>query len=245
MVFSPAKPLRTFEVIVAQVREAIASGRIGAGDRLPTQRELAEQFSVSRNGVLQALRILERMGVIEIRSGRLGGAFVRSSDGHQVRDHLELLLEMDRISVPEMVEFRQLVEGQNAFWAAERGTAAEKQEIRKVVQRIHELETDPTGDAWSLILGHDALFHATVARAAHNRVTSAVMDGLLAALNRQLQSVDRNDGAKVYADLNGIGKAIVGGDSVRARHLMSDHIGEFYSLRAGREAGINTEGGTE
>src|SRR5258706_9258850 len=74
--FVPAQRVRSFDHIVGQIRDAIASGGITPGERLPSERDLGVAFGVSRTTLREALRALEAQGVLEIRTGSRGGALV-------------------------------------------------------------------------------------------------------------------------------------------------------------------------
>src|SRR4051812_41328045 len=74
--FVPAQRVRSFDHIVEQIRAVIGSGGMAPGDRLPSERDLGVAFGVSRTTLREALRALEAQGVIEIRTGSRGGAFI-------------------------------------------------------------------------------------------------------------------------------------------------------------------------
>ncbi|HEY3686847.1 MAG TPA: GntR family transcriptional regulator [Streptosporangiaceae bacterium] len=78
--FRPARPKRAVDQIVAQVEGLLRDGKLRPGDRLPSERALAEQFAVSRNTVREALRILEFNGMLMLKRGSTGGAFVTHPD---------------------------------------------------------------------------------------------------------------------------------------------------------------------
>lgn len=78
--FRPARPQRAVDQIVAQVESLLHDGKLRPGDRLPSERALAEQFAVSRNTVREALRILEFNGMLVLKRGSTGGAFVTQPD---------------------------------------------------------------------------------------------------------------------------------------------------------------------
>src|ERR1700758_2272416 len=82
--YAPVQTRRAFEAVADQIRDQLTSGALQPGDRLPPERELAEQFSLSRNTVREALRSLEMAGVLEFRKGATGGAFVREGHGDAV-----------------------------------------------------------------------------------------------------------------------------------------------------------------
>src|SRR3954452_9704998 len=82
--FAPITVARASSAIADQIRTAIVTGRLTEGERLSPERELAEQFGVSRVTVRDALRSLEAMGLIEVRVGGHGGAFVTAPTGSRV-----------------------------------------------------------------------------------------------------------------------------------------------------------------
>lgn len=79
--FTPVRPRRVYQEICSQVRRRVADGQLKPGDRLPPERELAQALGVSRGAVREALRALEYAGVIAMRAGAKGGAFIREA-GH-------------------------------------------------------------------------------------------------------------------------------------------------------------------
>ncbi|HEY8478022.1 MAG TPA: GntR family transcriptional regulator, partial [Chloroflexota bacterium] len=89
--FRPVSASRTFEAIIAQVQEAILSGKLRYGDRLASERELVQQFGVSRATLREALRSLEALGWIEIRPGAQGGIFVVRPSTDRAGSALEAL----------------------------------------------------------------------------------------------------------------------------------------------------------
>src|SRR5262249_26942203 len=94
MTFQPARTVRAFEAVLAQLRAGIADGRLRPGDRLPPTQTLARDFGVSRNAVLEALRALERSGLVTVRRGARGGAFVRALNGEELTEQLVLMMEI-------------------------------------------------------------------------------------------------------------------------------------------------------
>src|SRR5262245_5846902 len=73
---SAVRTQRTFEAVSAQIREQVRAGALRVGDRLPNERELAKSMAVSRHAVREALRSLESMGMVELKKGATGGAFI-------------------------------------------------------------------------------------------------------------------------------------------------------------------------
>src|SRR5436190_3639698 len=108
--FAPVSVARASSAIAEQIRTAILTGKLKAGDRLSPERELAEQFGVSRVTVRDALRSLEAMGLIEVKVGARGGAFVTAPTGSKVAQTMSDMMLMS-VSTPEdIVEARLIVE---------------------------------------------------------------------------------------------------------------------------------------
>src|SRR5215208_5565279 len=108
--FAPVTVARASSSIADQIRAAILGGRLEQGQRLPPERELAEQFGVSRVTVRDALRTLEAMGLIEVRVGARGGAFVTAPTGAHVAQAMSDMMLMAVISPEDIVESRLIVE---------------------------------------------------------------------------------------------------------------------------------------
>src|SRR3954468_17448726 len=97
---------RTFEEICERIREQLALGVLKPGDKLPPERDLAQQLGVSRNVLREALRSLEMAGVLRLRKGVKGGAFVREGDTSRMNVVMRDMLSLGTISVRELSEAR-------------------------------------------------------------------------------------------------------------------------------------------
>src|SRR3954467_4471621 len=104
--FAPISVARASSSIADQIRQAIVTGKLDQGERLPPERELAEQFGVSRVTVRDALRALEAMGLIEVKVGARGGAFVTVPSGSIVGQTMSDMMMMSAVSPEDIVEAR-------------------------------------------------------------------------------------------------------------------------------------------
>ena len=104
--FRPIQARRAFEEICERIREQLALGVLKPGDKLPPERDLAQQLGVSRNVLREALRSLEMAGVLRLRKGVKGGAFVREGDTGRMNDVMRDMLSLGTISVRELSEAR-------------------------------------------------------------------------------------------------------------------------------------------
>ena len=100
------RPHRAFEDIATQIRNELSTGGLKSGDRLPSERELAARFSVSRNTVREALRSLENAGLLQTHKGAAGGAFIREGGGDAVISSLRDLFHLGAIQPQQLTEAR-------------------------------------------------------------------------------------------------------------------------------------------
>jgi DNA-binding FadR family transcriptional regulator len=117
--------VRSFDEVHEHLREAIFSGRIRPGERLPAERDLCEELGVGRPTLREALRSLESAGMIEVRPGKGGGSYAATPSESTVGDALAALVSLRGASLEDLAEFRVDFEGENAAWAARRADAAD------------------------------------------------------------------------------------------------------------------------
>src|SRR5215467_9029298 len=104
--FRPIHTRRAFEEICERIREQLAFGVLKPGDKLPPERDLAQQLGVSRNVLREALRSLEMAGVLRLQKGVKGGAFIREGDTSRMNVVMRDMLSLGTISVRELSEAR-------------------------------------------------------------------------------------------------------------------------------------------
>lgn len=108
--FKPVQAIRISDRIQKKIKDAILEGRLKSGDRLPTEKEMAEQFGVSMVTLREALRALEIFGLIEKRKGRGGGIFVSQMDDESVKTSLGNYLSFQNLSYHHLLEVRTIIE---------------------------------------------------------------------------------------------------------------------------------------
>jgi GntR family transcriptional repressor for pyruvate dehydrogenase complex len=137
--FQRVSTARVSEAIVEQIRQAIIDGQFQPGDRLPSQRDLAKTFGVGRSALLEAIRILEQSGLLTIRTGGSGGAFVTAPSIRQVSDSLDLLFRREGATREELSEFRIVLESYCCKMAAEKASDDELADIDKQFRELKAL----------------------------------------------------------------------------------------------------------
>ncbi|SHK77194.1 DNA-binding transcriptional regulator, FadR family [Desulfatibacillum alkenivorans DSM 16219] len=147
--FSPVRVGRAGEDVALQIEAAIMDGRVKPGERLPSERDLHVQFGASRGVVREALRALKQKGLIEIKKGAKGGAFIKEAELHNASESLGLFLKLQRISAQSLIEFRESMDRTITTLAITRAEAAEKQELLEGAIQLGNLlnKDDPDMDA--------------------------------------------------------------------------------------------------
>src|SRR5438094_846059 len=108
--FMPTRRDRVSAEILRQLKSAILAGRLKSGDRLPSEKQLAEQFQSSRGSVREAIRTLEQAGLLVVRRGAGGGAVVADGDLRHVTDSLFTLIRLGSVSIHDLTEGRVILE---------------------------------------------------------------------------------------------------------------------------------------
>jgi GntR family transcriptional regulator, transcriptional repressor for pyruvate dehydrogenase complex len=190
--FSPVSLGRVSQVIVDQIRTLIHQGKLKPGDRLPSERELCSRFGVSRVTVREALRVLEAGGLVDIRVGAHGGAFVTTPTNTRLGEGLADLLRLSPLTTAEVTEARMVFELGIVGLVVERATAEDIAALREVCDRQKAALKD---DSYSMTLS--AEFHTRVAACTHNAAIEMLVESFHGPLLMSLKE------AKTRAPLMG------------------------------------------
>ena len=213
------KRRRLHEDIVQQFHSLIRQGRLKHGDRLPAERNLAEQFKVSRSSVREAIRSLELQGLVISKRG--SGTFINTDNLDSVLALIAANLNANSDNLPDVFEMRHLLEPPIAALAAERATTEDVQQLREILeQQRRQIEAGETG------VESDTAFHFALASATHNsaliKVVSAVEDILQLSRGRSLQEPGRPQ--RSLASHWEILETIESRDSQNAQRAMEHHL---------------------
>ncbi|MCP5265630.1 MAG: FadR family transcriptional regulator [Burkholderiaceae bacterium] len=169
--FSPVRPTRAFEEICAQIRREIRRGSLAPTDRLPSERDLAERFQVSRSTVREALRTLEYGGIVTLHKGVKGGAYVQQGDARPITQTVEDLLALGGLSLEEYTEARVAVQSAIIRLACERATDADFAALETNIERTEALGGTDAEARTELTIE----FYRLLAEATGNRAMSMLM----------------------------------------------------------------------
>jgi len=220
--FNPVSSSRISEVIVDQLRQLIRAGKLVPGDRLPSERSLCDRFGVSRVTVREALRVLEASGLVEIRVGARGGAFVTKPSSERVGEGLAELLTLAPMTASDVTEARVVFELGILPMVVERATEEDIAALRSLVEQGLDALEDG-----SYTMAMSAAFHVRVASCTHNPAVEMLVQSFHGPLLMSLQQ------AQVAAPLMGprgahehfaLVDAIERRDLEQARDIMSRHL---------------------
>jgi GntR family transcriptional repressor for pyruvate dehydrogenase complex len=154
-----------------RVRQWIMDGVLSPGDRIQSERALSDTFAVSRPIVREALATLEGEGLLDIRRG---GLHVRELTASPIVDPLVTLFRSDPSSFDDYLEFREIIEGAAAYFAALRATEIDRDNLQKAFDRfVQSHDAGNPGQEAEM----DAAFHVAIYEACHNRAILHVMRG--------------------------------------------------------------------
>jgi GntR family transcriptional repressor for pyruvate dehydrogenase complex len=213
------KKTRIYEEVVSQIHDLVRKGQFKAGDQLPSERELAETFRVSRTSVREALRALETQGLVVSRTGT--GNFVADLPIESLVAPLAALLIEEKHALADVFEMRELIEPHIASLAAERATKRDVERMRKILDKQRgEITRGGSG------VEADADFHFSIGRATQNHALEKLVSGLMEILSHSREESLQTPGrSRASLDSHyGILSAIEDHDKEAAREAMLLHI---------------------
>ncbi len=180
--------VRAYESILMHLHQQVEDGVLKPGEKLPSERRLAERFGIGRSSVRDAIRILEVRGIVKPRQG--GGTIVQAFSSDALVAELAGALVRKRALVQELMEVRCMIEPPLAARAAALASAEQIERLEDILRRQHE-----KARRGEMAVEEDTDFHSEIARAAGNRVMLAVLDTLVGLLTetrrRFLQDEER------------------------------------------------------
>ena len=216
--FETVRRNKVYEEVARQIERLILK-KLKPGDKLPSERELAETLGVSRSSIRDAIRSLELMGMVEPRQG--AGTIIREISSDSLVNPLGNALKRKEELISELLDFRKMLEPPLAARAATRVSADEISEMEEILQRQQEKQSH--GEA---AVAEDAEFHYSIALASGNSVVLKVLDILMDLLRgtreRSLQVEGRPQ--KSLAGHRRILAALKRHDAEAAKAAMRRHI---------------------
>lgn len=220
------KTVPAYELVSDEIQRAVHLGLLMPGDRLPSERDLAQQLGVARMTVREAIRFLARDGHVIAKRGRRGGTWIRARDVSN-RDLVHLAADADR-SIGDVFEYREIIERASARLAAERATPKDVQKLRRLCSAMDKVIAShsklPVSSHLPHFLALDSQFHIEIARIAGNHFICDAVELALAKRYGPFRAVMLTLVADANDDHNELLIAIAAGDGAGAERLMSAHV---------------------
>jgi GntR family transcriptional repressor for pyruvate dehydrogenase complex len=218
--YLPIQTERIYQQIVEQIEQRFVSGELKVGDQLPSERELAEQFAVSRIAVREAVKALREKGLVEIRPGR--GTFITNGTEGVVRHSLGLLMKIGSVGAsPNLVEVREILEPEIAALAA---TRIDEEQIVTMTRAVGLMNM--ALDDVEVFVEADLDFHLALAQATQNPIIPILMNSIIDLLREQRKRIALIDGGLSRGQFHHkkILDAIMRHDPKAARSAMQQHL---------------------
>jgi DNA-binding FadR family transcriptional regulator len=224
---------RVHESVADQIRQAIFGGLLASGHKLPPEREMAQRFQTSRLALREALRALEKEGMITIKQGFRGGAFVADFDNalRALLDSLNTVVKLGRAKSTHLSEVRTLLEPEITKLASLRATNADLSAIEDVVlaqeKRLQAGEFKRELDSGKGPSGRGCLeFHCRLAESAHNPVFNIIVNAVNESIRDPISrsKLTHEMRLRVVTSHRSIFEAMRSRDVERAKNAMTQHI---------------------
>jgi GntR family transcriptional repressor for pyruvate dehydrogenase complex len=188
--YTAVRASRLYQQIVEQIEQSIRSGTLKPGDQLPAERDLAQQFGVSRTAVREAVRSLFEKGLVVATPGR--GTFVVDATQQAIKQSLDMMLSFGRTDGFAFLEdVREILEPEIAARAAERAGEKQLAAMREAISTMDADPQDPT-----TFIEADLDFHLALADAAQNPLILALIDSIVGLLREQRTKIfETSEGA--------------------------------------------------
>lgn len=229
---------RAWRLVLEHIERELLDGRLGPGDRLPSERDLAADLGVGRSSVREALRVLEVMGLIRTStgSGPQSGAIVIATPSGGMSALLRLQVAAQGFPLTDVVQTRLVLEGAVAASLASDG-GRDTGDAHRI---LDAMDADSLSPAEFLAL--DAQLHLALAEASGNTVIAAMMAGLRTSIESYVLAGATHIAdwssmvQRLRAEHHAIVAAVDAGEADAARALVHDHITGYY-----RAAGLTRE----
>lgn len=224
IIFAPVQAERVSQQVEGQLKEAIIKHHYRAGDKLPSERELAHMFGASRSSIREAIRSLERAGFVVVRKGVQGGAFViQKGDSKPMVNHLRDMMRLRQVSLEEILQARLIIEPEVAAAAAQKATTKDIELLEEITR--HQLKGF---DSENPVMQFDRnpRFHRIIAEMTGNQVFIIIMQILMEihAFRMNQFKLDKKTIRKITHQHDRIIEALKKNDREMAHQEMKKHV---------------------
>ena len=236
-IFAPVQIGRAGEDIALQLEAAILGEKILPGERLPSERELQTQFQCGRGVIREAIRALKQKGLVEIRKGAKGGAYVKNIEVANVGESLALFLKQQHVCPDDVAEFRESIDRDITILAIARASVAEKEDLVAETEKLLEFLRDENLDKDSLAR-QDRILNIRLAKMSKNPIFEWVMEAIQHGFSSNDYALydDPQYCRKIAKNWNVTARRIADNDPMKALNSISAHYALLQSCIEERKA---------
>lgn len=214
---------RISDHVLQQIKKSIIDGIYKPGEKLPAERDLLEMFNVSRGSLREALKALERLGFIVVKTGVFGGAYVTERAVRSFSGALYDVMKMNKVSFREILELRAVVEPGIASLAALRRT---EDDVKRLEELTAAREKAIKAEKVPIVVNID--WHQALAMASGNQVLCLILDAAAMVLHEQFKKVslgmaDHKSIVKFHKEIT---ECVKRKDAEKASAVMREHIAD-------------------
>lgn len=223
--FQPIKNTKVYEQVAEQIQDMVVNGKLQRGDKLPSERQLAEELQVSRTSIREALRALQIIGLIEVRQGE--GSYINQSFEKSLFQPLSIMFMLQNSKPEEIIELRRIIEVEAAYLAAKRADDEEIEHLRGLIEKLKDLK-DLNNEEASVAV--DKEFHYTIAKASKNKLLVNVLNVISELMDKFIKEargmilVDEKNKEVLVQQHEAIFKGLENRDPKAAGSAMQIHI---------------------
>jgi GntR family transcriptional repressor for pyruvate dehydrogenase complex len=210
---------KLYKTIVNQIRDMIVSGELKKGDQLPSERDMATQFGVSRTAVREAIKSLSEIGLIDIMVGK--GTFVANNTTDRIVESVNLLLHVEQVKIEDLHHARMVLEAPIAKLAAKNRSEENIAQLTCLIEKMEE-----TQEQTQEFIDVDTEFHIEVARASGNTAFIVLIQAIIKILRSErtyaMDFQDQTESALKHHKQ--ILKMIIAQDEGKAEKAMQSHL---------------------
>jgi GntR family transcriptional repressor for pyruvate dehydrogenase complex len=220
----------TRKELAISIYDQIKENKLGRDNKLPSERELANMFQVTRPLIREALAMLEAFGIIEVRDRQ--GIFIKEKAWSEISLPLSFLVDWPLDILPQVFEARLIIEPKAAAIAAKRRTQSDIEKLKETIFKIEELFKEDRSDKALLGEKWNSIFHAIVVATSHNDVLCRIHEGIIRLYERNVSSFPREKAPmpfekwpkEIWMEHAGIVDAIEEGNAAEAERRAHEHV---------------------
>ena len=214
---NPVKNTKVYEVIMEEIKDIVKKGELKSGEKLPSERELADKLEVSRTSVREALKALTMLGLIESKHGE--GNFIKSNFENSLLEPLSIVFLLIGSKNEDIIELRRIIEPE-AGLAAKNITESELRDLKEIMKELNN-----SLDA-EICAQLDKKFHYKIAQASGNHLISTIMFSISSLIEKYIDSSRIHNINKKVVKLQHeeIYKALESRDSKKASEYVKKHL---------------------